>query len=998
VALLGTLWDDFEDPAISATKWTTTGTVAYTGGKAVLTGGTPNAILQSTAQYGYGTTTNATVFAAKITRTGTGDFSFRIIDTASSARMEFAVEGGILYSRLTNTAGTYVSNVTIGAYNPTTMLWLRPFTVSGGANWHYSADGILWSGTGISTTFGNATTMRPQFINYSTNPTDTLAIEVVGYAPPLDIVQDTFDGTVLDPTKWSTSGSNVTCGVSGGTLNLTTTAGRPTNSNGIVITGNTYRFAESFTFAKIIFPAGSAQYVWLTVKGGVNSAEYFRFVKQGANVQFMGHNGTSVVVNPAATYDPVAMLWWRLQYKIDTVYWDTSPDGINWTNRATWLYALKDVGYKLEFQTLWPSVSSSSVLSFDNANVAPLAPAVLTPDGITDTETLGAPAAAYNLTAAPDSITDPETLDDPQATQDTIAVEPDSITERETIGAPAVTQALTVTPNSITDPETLGLPTIATDLIAAPDNITDNDVPGDPAIITDFPTAYPDNITDPETLGNPEVLFVKEKSNWEYGAGIYNHGPYYGYLVPVAECIPNPTYGSGTYGCGLYYGKAPAAVGEPDMFSDVAAYGPPLHILGIGPWSPRIQWRGIPNRGINAGQLPARPALALPPASSKGFTLRLNEGSEAHTDLAMQRGEAVVIDEMDTDLWWRRKDPRTKKLEVIGRFNCNNVSLATSDTGVNLSAQWEDYATVLGNRMVLKYLKPDVKPNPLSQWDKGTLVTDILAWALPDNTGLDLSEVNGIHPYPLGGISQVYEMPPGILISDVFHDLEAASHNDWEWWIETPEDVNQAPKLRFILGQRGTNKGVTLFDVGSGPTPIASWTRNGASGDYANSLYYTGTGTGTGKDATGGVVEQIPAQIEQYGQRDTQDGNSSVRGDLAQIHSAAIKKLTKLADRRPTYTITLTQGFWRGRDHIDVGDTVTLILRLGEELLQDKYRVAEITVTIDEQGYEAVSLTLGKIRASADPRSHLGQTMRIVRYLKTYQPSARYVDIPDDDE
>ena len=615
---------------------------------------------------------------------------------------------------------------------------------------------------------------------------------------------------------------------------------------------------------------------------------------------------------------------------------------------------------------------------------------------IVDPQTLTPPEAAYPVW--PDSAADAETLADPYVTQTDTPTWPDDIPERETLGHPTATLTITCQPDPITDAETLAEPdTTGTNLTARPDPISDGEYFDDPTAVGDYPTAAPDTLTDTETLGAPTAQFTRTDDNWDYGAGTYNEGPYYGGAVVDTECIPNPTYGSGTYGCGPYYGATTPDVGEPELFGDVAEYGPPLHILGIGPWSPRIHWRGIPNRGINAGQLPARPALALPPTSSKGFTLRLNEGCEAHTDLAMQRGDAVVIDEMDTDLWWRRKDPRTKKLEVIGRFNCNNVALATSDTGVNLSAHWEDYATVLGNRMILKYLKPKAIP-PISQWDKGTLVTDILAWALPDNTGLDLTEVNGIHPYPLGGISQPYEMPPGALIRDILHDLEAVSHNDWEWWIETPTDVNQAPKLRFIIGQRGTDKGVTLFDVGSGPTPIASWTRSGATEDYANSLYYTGTGTGEGKDATGGVVEQIPAQIEQYGQRDTQHGSSATRGDLAQIQAAALKKLTKLADRKPTYAITLTQGFWRGRDHIDVGDTVTLILRLGEELLRDKYRVTEITVSIDEQGYEDVSLTLGKIRASADPRSHLGQTMRIIRYLKTYEPSARYIAVPDEDE
>jgi hypothetical protein len=351
---------------------------------------------------------------------------------------------------------------------------------------------------------------------------------------------------------------------------------------------------------------------------------------------------------------------------------------------------------------------------------------------------------------------------------------------------------------------------------------------------------------------------------------------------------------------------------------------------------------------------------------------------------------------MDTDLWWRRKDPRTKKLEVIGRFNSNNVAMATSDTGVNLSAHWEDYATILGNRLILEYLEPKALPNPTTMWDTGTLVTKILAWALPDNTGLDLSEVTSANPYPLGGISQPYHLAPGTLISDVFDNLEALSVQNWEWWIETPADVNAPPKLRFIVGERGADKGVTLFDAGSGPTPIASWTRSGATDDYANTLYYTGSGTGEGDEAGGGVVETIDAEVAQYGQRDAQEGSATMGGDIDQIRAGAVKKLNMLSDRRPGYTIILTQGFWRGRSHIDIGDTIRLVLRLGKEVLNEKYRVTEIDVAIDENGYEAVTLTLGKPQASADPRSRRSPILRLVRAIKNYQIPDKALDVPED--
>jgi hypothetical protein len=662
----------------------------------------------------------------------------------------------------------------------------------------------------------------------------------------------------------------------------------------------------------------------------------------------------------------------------------------------------------------------------------------LAPDGLTEIETLGEPELPLIVILEPDAITDTETITGPTVSSQPDSVTGNSITDLDTLGAPDLGfRPSQVEPGSIADPQALGAPTLLyksvyngaystgvygvgpyQGLNFSPTGINNAETLGEPAIY-DVPPVDADNVLplgihDPELLGLPEAP-RSGATNYNYGAGTYNAGIYYGGSPTTPK--DNIIYSTGTYGYGIYYGVAVSPPGPAiPLFPDAPCrrMQPPLHILGIGPWSPALDWRGVPNYGVKPGpQAPAtrsattretstgprtsRPAMALPPTTSKGFTLRLNDGSEARAELRFNRGSAIVIDEMDTDLWWRRKDPRTGILEMIGRFNTAHTSLSTSDTGIACSVQFVDYRTILGERMILKYLRPNDDP-PTTMWNKGTPVTDILAWALPDNTGLDLSAAKGPGEYDLGNIIQPFHLPPGTLISDLMDNLVAVSPVAWEWWVDTPLDINQAPKLMLQTGARGQDKGVVLFDAGSGPTPIASWTRNAASDDYANSIYYTGGGTGTGADAGGGVVRVIDAQIQQYGQRDVQDGNSSLGGDINQIRQRAEKKLQKYADRRPSYTVRLRQGFWRGRNHIDAGDHITLLLRLGKEALRDTYRVSEIAVDIDENGLEDVTLTLGRMPASADPRSKRSPITRIVRYLKNYMAPDGSADIPTPDD
>jgi hypothetical protein len=196
-----------------------------------------------------------------------------------------------------------------------------------------------------------------------------------------------------------------------------------------------------------------------------------------------------------------------------------------------------------------------------------------------------------------------------------------------------------------------------------------------------------------------------------------------------------------------------------------------------------------------------------------------------------------------------------------------------------------------------------------------------------------------------------------------------------------------------VRGTRGADKGVTLVDTGQGPSPIASWSRTAASASYANTIFFSG-GVGAA-GAGGGVVRQLTAQAQQYGERDVQDGNSTLGADKDLINKGAVKKLNQLADRSPTFTIALRQGFWRGRAHIDVGDTVRVVIRLGREVIDTRLRVGEINVEIDENDLESVTLTLGKLPPSADPRSRRAPIPRILRYLKNYVTPPGAADIPD---
>lgn len=620
------------------------------------------------------------------------------------------------------------------------------------------------------------------------------------------------------------------------------------------------------------------------------------------------------------------------------------------------------------------------------------------PDSIRDTDTLTAPSLPVTGTGYGSSNYGSGTY---AGTAQNI---PDPISDPETVGGVSTSTPATSgygnglygnglyvgttqnIPASINDPETVGGVTGGTAASTGygADPYGNGIYPGTAAV-----NYIPDPINDAET-----VLGLGGNAGTGYGSGPYGDGRYNGGdtagVDPGAPAInTNFIYGAGTYSEGAYFGgdnatTTPEQGYEPaePLFKPIPAtyQGIPVHSLGIGPWSPQAIWRGAPNYGILPGYRAARPVVGLPAATSKSVTLRLNDGGEASADFTFNTADAVIPEPMQMDLWWRRKDPYTGLIEVIGRFNTASADISKSDDGLAVSAAFTDYRTLLGDRMVLTYNDTSHTDDPTNLWDKGTKVTKIMTFALPQDMYVDLSALTTVD---LGTITLPFEIPLGSTVTEVFDNLLAISASSWEWWVEMPAATDAPPKLMLQPGTRGSDKGVTLADFGSGATPIATWTMNHSSDQYANTLYFTG--------ADGGDVVNLPDQVALYGERDASDSDSSVAGTTDAsgkpylLDAAAYKRLYVLADRTPTWTLKLNQGFWRGRSHIDVGDTVGLVIRLGKELLSGSYRVTELTLDIDESGLETVTLTLGTPLSSAKPRSRNSPLARVVRRLKNYQ-------------
>ncbi len=833
--------------------------------------------------------------------------------------------------------------------------------------------------------------------------------------PLFSTFQDDFQSSTIDTGRWPAR-SGVTA--VGGQARLAGNAYLQTTAN--------LAIAGSSIYARILLnplELSDSGYLQFSVHKDADNWVGARIIAaEYGNSQFLACNGGVLANGALFQYGPVGTdnLWLRIRHDGTTFALDIGNNlaapassigysGNAWNPTAT-MYA------RIQLVT-----TTNTVAWVDNVNLnsALRTSTSLLPTGATSAENVAMPDGPVLMQAnilGPFPFTDAGTVTGAGVSQP-YNLAPATTADTDNLGTPLIPQTYAV-PTSVTTTELLGGAAVSQVISAAyGDNIygqgvyngtanqigpvgvgdadyilaggTQGGTQGGPVTVTGYGSGtYSDGVysgtpTDPNqvrpaTIIDGELLYGDDPGD-AYGSGPYGRGAYQSRNIGNT----NSGYGSGIYGDGIYQGtiKQPGGAATPATLPITQLWPNPTHILGIGPWNPTKVWHGAVNYGIGRGLAPARPVMQLPGITAKSVTLRLTGGDEATVTCQFATTDAVIVREMATDLWWLRKDPRSGQLDMLGRFNCSHNDLTRADDGLlSSSLQFQDWKIVLGNRMVLKYLKPNLDP-PESQWAKGTSITEILKFAIPTDTGIDLSILD--KEDVLGNTTEAYHLPPYNTIDQTIEALLAISPKPWEWWIDTTSDFAYPPKLTLAT-QRGTDRGVTLFDLGAGTSPIASWQMRATSDNYANTIYFQGGGVNN--TAAGGVVRTFAADVAEVGERDVQVSDNSIVGALANYTAAADKALKPLADRRPTFTITLKAGFWRGRHHIDVGDTVRVRIKLGKELLAYTYRVSEIHVDIDQTGSETVALTLGNPLASANPRSQYSPVFKLVRTLRNYTP------------
>ncbi|MBL3664541.1 hypothetical protein JL475_00575 [Streptomyces sp. M2CJ-2] len=193
--------------------------------------------------------------------------------------------------------------------------------------------------------------------------------------PALATLVDDFNDNAIDPAKWPNNYGGPT--EVGGRARVPCTAGYAAYA-----TAATYWLNGSSLYCRLYPPAagGATTEAWAQILITSTTA--------GTDVIFEVNTVTGRLVMAARAayadaaqvsipYDPVAHAWLRVRETGGPLLWDTSPDGITWTNRRTLATSPAWVANtNLQLQLISHRDSGiNDYVEFDNVNVAPAPPA-----------------------------------------------------------------------------------------------------------------------------------------------------------------------------------------------------------------------------------------------------------------------------------------------------------------------------------------------------------------------------------------------------------------------------------------------------------------------------------------------------------------------------------------------------------------------------------------------------------------------------------------------
>lgn len=184
---------------------------------------------------------------------------------------------------------------------------------------------------GIVTFYDQATTTTTTTTSTTTTTTTTLAPK-----PKMETLVDLFNQTSLNTGLWGQfTGGGATMGYSSAGAECIYPASSTSATDGEVDSILAYDLTASYAYLQVLaIPSALTNADALMTLKDLSTSDQLRWVVEAGTLYAQYYNGTFNTVF-SATFDPVAHAWWRIRESSGTIFWDTAPDGLTWTNQGS---------------------------------------------------------------------------------------------------------------------------------------------------------------------------------------------------------------------------------------------------------------------------------------------------------------------------------------------------------------------------------------------------------------------------------------------------------------------------------------------------------------------------------------------------------------------------------------------------------------------------------------------------------------------------------------
>lgn len=294
-----------------------------------------------------------------------------------------AVTGDITFA---NRTGFFDPGAAVLTYSAVDHAWLRIREDAGTLFFDTSADGITWTNRHTDTSPGwvSDTDIEMQMLAHRDSGTvDFAEFDNFNITPSTAVfadLTDDFDDNVVDPVKWP---DNYNTGPGGLPVEAGGRARVPCDTGFAAYASEPiYRLEDSYAFVQSFPPSGGGMveaYSQLLILSNVVGTQIVFEVDAATNLLLMTvHVGFVDEGGQSIPYDPVEHAWLRIREAAATLFWETSPDGREWTTRHTDTSPSWVSDNDLQTQLLAhcsPAVTgggpTGAFAEFDNFNVRP---------------------------------------------------------------------------------------------------------------------------------------------------------------------------------------------------------------------------------------------------------------------------------------------------------------------------------------------------------------------------------------------------------------------------------------------------------------------------------------------------------------------------------------------------------------------------------------------------------------------------------------------------